>query len=145
MRTAYPAATPRKTEALAMAFFVWPPTLPETIDNPSTNVAFEAPVIPAKQIKQNDSDEVQLRHTVSNEPRSLWLGPCNHREANNRRKVSSRHKVCPVTLWQSRVDVDSEQNDQRNNKPIGNLQGKRECSQSQRDEKEFGRTCMSVV
>lgn len=41
-----PAATPKNTAALAIAFLVVPPTFPDTRERPTTKVALEAPVIP---------------------------------------------------------------------------------------------------
>lgn len=44
--TTCPAATPKNTAALAIAFLVVPPTFPDTRERPTTKVALEAPVIP---------------------------------------------------------------------------------------------------
>lgn len=41
----YPRATPKNTDAEQITFFVCPLTFPPTSDRPSTNTAFELPVI----------------------------------------------------------------------------------------------------
>ena len=46
----HPVATPKKTAALAIAFLVWPPTLPDSRESPSTKVALEAPVSPIDSV-----------------------------------------------------------------------------------------------
>lgn len=50
--TTCPAATPKNTAALAIAFLVVPPTFPDTRERPTTKVALEAPVIqnPARRV-----------------------------------------------------------------------------------------------
>jgi hypothetical protein len=62
--------------ALAIAFFVCPPTFPDTNDRPKTNVEFEAPVIPESLVTDN-REERHVNRTISKKARRLALGPGN--------------------------------------------------------------------